>query len=245
MAISRRRWLLVGGLVLVIVVGAVGWFGWQRPHSRSIAEPAAQPSAAQPPAAPATLSATGRSAFFVLEPGYQLTYAAEDGEQLVITVLDQTEQVDGVTTRVLEERETKDGALKEISRNFLAMDPATGDLYYFGEDVDDYSNGQIVGHGGAWRSGVGGAKFGLLLPGAPRVGQKHAQEVAPGVAMDQAEVSSITESVRVPAGAFTGVLAVSESSPLEPTATSRKYYAPGIGLIKDDELALVKYGKAG
>jgi len=63
--------------------------------------------------------------------------------------------------------------------------------------------------------------------------------------MDQSEVVSTTESVQVPAGAFAGAMAVDETTPLEPMATVRKYYAPGIGMVKEDELVLVKYGRAG
>ncbi len=236
MAVRKKVWLPIVGGVVVIVLAATGWFGWQHYRDRSFTD--------QFPVDQAKLSATGRSAYFVLEPGYQLTYAAGT-EQVVDTVLDQTQQIDGVTTRVFEKREMKGGELTEVKRDYLAIDPGTGDVYFFGEDIDEYEGDKVVGHEGAWRSGVGAARFGLLLPGAPRVGQKHAQEIAPGAAMDQSEVVSTTESVQVPAGAFAGAMAVDETTPLEPMATVRKYYAPGIGMVKEDELVLVKYGRAG
>ena len=47
---------------------------------------------------------------------------------------------------------------------------------------------------GAWRSGVNGAKFGLMMPGSPKTGQKFYQEQAPGVGMDRAEILSAGES---------------------------------------------------
>jgi hypothetical protein len=56
---------------------------------------------------------------------------------------------------------------------------------------------------------------------------------------------STTETLQLPAGTFTGVVSVSETSPLEPMSSSRKDYAPGIGLVRDDELSLVKHGKTG
>jgi hypothetical protein len=84
-----------------------------------------------------------------------------------------------------------------------------------------------------------------MMPGAPQVGQRHYQEVAPGVALDRAEVLSTTDTVQVPAGAFTGVLTVQESTPLEPLTTERKFYAPGVGLVRDGGLGLVSYGPAG
>jgi hypothetical protein len=45
-----------------------------------------------------------------------------------------------------------------------------------------------------------------------------------------------------PAGKFNNVLKVEETTPLEPLNKEEKLYAPGIGLIKDENLLLVKYG---
>ena len=66
-------------------------------------------------------------------------------DTLTITVLPDTQEVDGITTGILEERETKNGTLAEISRNFFATDRKTGDVYYFGEDVDNYKDGKMIG----------------------------------------------------------------------------------------------------
>jgi hypothetical protein len=188
------------------------------------------------------LVASGASRYFILDPGYQLLLADGD-ERLLITVLDETRVVDGVTTRVVEERETKGGKLVEISRNFFARDPKSGDVFYFGEDVDMYTDGRVASHDGAWRSGIGGATFGLMLPGAPAVGQRYYQEVAPKVAMDRAEVVSTTATVKTPAGPFTNCVRVKETTPLEPGASEFKLHAPGIGLVQDGDLKLVRYGK--
>ena len=88
---------------------------------------------------------TGRNRFFPLEPGYRLEFA--DGPQrLVVTVLPETLTVAGIVTRVVEERETRDGALVEVSRNYFAMSRRTSDVFYFGEDVDIYKNGKVVSH---------------------------------------------------------------------------------------------------
>ena len=77
---------------------------------------------------PKTFLAAGANTYFILEPGYRLTLeGTEAGKriQLVITVLDETRVVDGVTTRVVEERESENGRVIEISRNYFAFDPAT------------------------------------------------------------------------------------------------------------------------
>ena len=184
---------------------------------------------------------TGKSAYFVLQPGYRLHFTHGEGT-LTVTVLNDTKMVDGVETRVVEERETKKGALAEVSRNYFAMDRTSGDLYYFGEDVDIYKNGKIVDHEGAWLAGVNGAHFGLYLPGKPKIGDKFYLEMAPKVAMDKAEIVSLTEEVRVPAGTFKNCLRTRETSDLE-MGSEGKWYAPGVGLIKDSEFVLVEIGQ--
>jgi hypothetical protein len=187
---------------------------------------------------------TGRNPYFVLEPGYALVLEHGD-ERLVITVLSKTRTVDDVETRVVEERETKRGSIVEVSRNFFAMDRSTNSVFYFGEEVDDYEGGEIVGHAGAWQSGRNDARFGLMMPGLPLLGARYYQEIAPKVAMDRAEIVSLGETVKTPAGEFRNVLKIAETTPLEPRAREFKYYATGIGLIQDGDLKLVKYGRQG
>jgi hypothetical protein len=183
----------------------------------------------------------GRNPYFVLEPGYRLTFTSGK-DTLIVTVLEDTKVVDGVRARVVEEKETSGGKLAEVSRNYFVVDRGTGDLYYFGEDVDEYKNGKITGHEGSWLAGVNGAKFGLMIPGKPAVKDRYYQEIAPKVAMDRAEIISVTEEIKVPAGVFKNCLHTRESSAVE-GGTEDKWYAPGIGLIKDAEFVLAKVEK--
>ncbi len=186
-----------------------------------------------------TLADKGSNTYMILKPGYKLTLS--DGKDtLTITVLDETKMVDGVRTRIVEERETKGGRLDEVSRNYFAVDKATGDIYYFGEDVDIYdAEGKVTGHEGCWLSGLKDAKFGLMMPGKPTVGSRYYQEVAPKVALDRAEVVSVGETFKIPAGTFTNCLKTRESSGLESGAED-KLYAPGVGLLKDGDFELTK-----
>jgi hypothetical protein len=188
------------------------------------------------------LSSTGRNPYFILEPGYQSVF--EGGrERLIISVLDETKMVDGVETRVVEERETRDGKLVEVSRNYFAISKRTNDVFYFGEDVDIYKDGKVVNHSGAWLSGVKGARFGLMMPGEISLKAKYYQEIAPKVAMDRAEIVSLNTTVNTPAGEFKNCLKMEETTPLEPGVKEYKYYASGVGLVQDGALKLVRYGK--
>jgi hypothetical protein len=189
------------------------------------------------------LSTTGRNPYFILEPGYSLVL--EKGtERLRVTVLDETRMIDGVETRIVEERETRNDQLVEISRNYFSISRRTNDVYYFGEDVDIYEAGRIVSHEGAWQAGTNGARFGLMMPGSPVMGQKFYQEFAPKVAMDRAEVVSLNGKLKTPAGNFGRVLKIVETTPLEPGAREAKYYAAEVGLLQDGHLKLVKHGKS-
>lgn len=185
---------------------------------------------------------SGANPYFILKPGYKLVLA-DAKVKLVITVLKDTKKVDGVVTRVVEERETENGKPVEVSRNYFAIDKRNNDLYYFGEDVDVYKAGKIVGHQGAWLSGVKLAKYGLMLPGRPAPKLKYYQENAPRVAMDRAEILSVTETVKTPAGIFKNCVKTLETTPLEPAAKAQKIYAPGVGIVSDGALKLVEYSK--
>lgn len=187
-------------------------------------------------------ASSGKNPYFVLEPGFYSVLENEDGDRLTVTVLDETREVDGVETRIVEEREEEDGEIKEISRNFFAISTRTNDVYYFGEEVDIYENGKLKDHHGAWLAGKKGARFGLIMPGTPLLGARYMQEIAPGVAMDRAEVVALGVAFETPEGELEGCLKTWESSALE-KGKETKVYAPGIGLIQDEDLLLTKHGR--
>ncbi len=187
----------------------------------------------------------GRNPFFVLKPGFKLVLEGLEDEAFVrleITVLDETKTINGVNTRVVEEMETHDNnQLVEISRNYFALCQQNNSVFYFGEDVDIYEGGVVVSHDGTWRAGKAGASAGLIMPGVVLLGARYFQEIAPRVALDRAEILSISEVVDTPAGKFKDVLKTEETTPLEPNATDFKFYAPGIGLIQSGTLKLVSF----
>jgi hypothetical protein len=235
---STPTWLVVVAAALLSVVGVACSDSSDAPP----ANPGADGWTADFPVAREDFVSVGRNSYFILEPGYRLRLEG-DGVELVITVLNETKLVDGVETRVVEERESEDGELTEVARNYFAIDRRTNNVYYFGEDVDFYKDGKVTGHEGTWYSGVDGAKYGLVMPAQITIGAQYYQEIAPKVALDRAKNISVTETVKTPAGEFKDCLKVEETNPLEKNAREFKYYAPGIGLIQDADLKLVAYGK--
>ena len=194
-----------------------------------------------------SFKSSGRNPYFILEPGYQLILEGEEEGTFVrleITVLDETATIAGVNTRVVTEVEYVDNKLAEISRNHFALCEPGNSIFYFGEEVDIYQDGEIVGHEGSWKAGEDGARPGLMMPGSAQLQARYFQEIAPGVALDRAEILSLTEVVVTPAGVFVEALKTEETTPLEAEEKDFKFYAPGVGLIQDNSLKLVEFSNA-
>lgn len=201
----------------------------------------------------------GGNAFFSLTPGRQLYLSnsrckdagdCNELEEVWITVLPEIRRIPvtiggkkrTIRARVVEEFETADGELQEISRNFFANCLPTRDVYYFGEDVEDGEGNPLPD---AWLAGRNGATPGIIMPDeAFLLGSRYFQEIAPGVALDRAEHVRLGIEVEVPAGLFEGCVGIEETSPLEPGKTSTKIYCPDVGLVISNDLELIAiYGR--
>jgi hypothetical protein len=201
--------------------------------------------------------------FFPLVPGNQIVLENEDdGERIEITTCyddgSNCSKNDGIPlasglftvalgiqTRVVEERESEDGELVEISHNFFARCLENGSVFYFGETVEDIEDGVVVDSGGEWEAGVGTAMPGVIMPGIWLLGSRYFQEFAPGVALDRGEHTRLNLVVEVELEGIgetelEGCVEVIETSPLDRKGSqSEKMYCPGIGLVFDDGAELV------
>lgn len=205
------------------------------------------------PLSACNFKSTGGNAFFMLEPGRQLYLSnvrcVDDGEcdeleEVWITVTSDTRLVKfplgsrelAVRTRVVQEFETADGEVEEISYNFFANCSPMNDVYYFGEDVFD---GEGNPEDDAWIAGKDGARPGIIMPDrAFLLGSRYFQEIAPN-AKDRGEHTAMGLEVEVPAGVFRNCVEVTETTPLEPGEESIKVYCPNVGLVIDDDLELM------
>ena len=146
-----------------------------------------------------------------------------------------TFQVGGKTIEALtvEDREfNAGGELIEATRDYFAQDD-DDNVYYMGEDVDEYQNGKITGHSGAWLFGKDTQRLGLLMPSHPKVGDKFKSEDAPPITWEADEVVSLSETVTVPAGTFQNCVKIKERA--SDGDTEYKLYAPDIGCVEEIE----------
>jgi hypothetical protein len=147
-------------------------------------------------------------------------------------VMGRTRRILGVRCTVVRDTVSEGGRAVERTDDWYAQDKQ-GNVWYMGEDSFERKRGHFVRASDSWKSGVNGAKPGIIMPAHPRPGDAYRQEYyPPGKALDEARVLRLTGRLTVPYGAFTGLLVTSERSPLEPQ-TEQKYYAPGVGEIAE------------
>lgn len=189
--------------------------------------------------------------WFPLVQGSEWTYEGsfeEDGEvvteTIVVSVLNETKFIDGITCLVVRDVVEVDGELVEDTDDWFAQD-VDGNVWYCGEEVKDYEffDGdeppapELVSDDGSFKAGRDGDKGGVLLPAMPVVGDFFRQELSVGNAEDIIEVLAIdgTETAVV-ASCDATCLVTFDFSPLDPEALENKYYAPGVGLIVEIDL---------
>lgn len=188
--------------------------------------------------------------YFPLEPGTTFIYEGESEgtpTREVMTVTDDTKVILGVTTTVVYHLAYEDGVLIEETFDWFAQD-VDGNVWYFGEDTKEFDeNGNVISTEGSWEAGVDGAEPGIIMLANPKKGAKYAQENAPDVAEDMAQVIGFEDSLCVEYGCFEDVLVTKEWTPLERGVVEHKYYAQGVGFIfgtmvkgGEEELELVR-----
>jgi len=181
--------------------------------------------------------------YFPIHVGRQWQFEGkEKGDliQLAVTVLDATQLIGGVTTRVVEERETVNGEVVEVSQNYFAEN-SDGAVCYFGEDVTMHLPGGGTSTEGSWRaddaSDPNNPFFpGIIMPANPGVRMQFQMEGAPGVAEDEGRITG-SGKVKVPAGTYNQTLRVREFNPLD-GGVGFKTFAQGVGMIIDGPVEL-------
>lgn len=177
--------------------------------------------------------------YFSLPVGKKMVYAAETKEgteRIEITVTDKTKTIMGVETIVYWDRVWLNGELVEDTRDYLAQDNE-GNVWYFGEDVDNFENGKLKDHSGSWIAGLNGAKPGIWMKSTPKVGDSYRQEYYKGEAEDIANVLSVDETVTTTLKTYKNCIKTLDFTPLEPNVKEYKYYCSEVGgLVLEENL---------
>ncbi len=153
-------------------------------------------------------------------------------ERTVKSDIHRTFQIAGQTVEALvfEDRATKNGELEEVTLDYFAQDD-NGNVYYLGEDVDEYKGGKVIGHAGSWTLGRDTEVPGLLFPGGePKVGANWLSEDVNDEIMEKDEIVEVGATTTVPAGTFKDCVKVKETTP---DGVEYKYYAKGVGVVRE------------
>ena len=146
----------------------------------------------------------------------------------------------GIPTVAVRDEAREETRLVEVAIDYYATDN-TGNLWYFGEDVTNYEfddAGAPTGtnHNGSWRAGTNGALPGILLAAQPVAGDPVFQEyAAQDKALDFGTVMATGLKLDGPSGPFTDVVQQFAGSMLEPKLRELKYFAKGVGLVREEE----------
>ncbi len=175
--------------------------------------------------------------FFQLHPGTVYNYQSQTEaglETTVVTVLSETKIVAGVNCTVVRDIVSLDGEVIEDTYDWYAQD-IDGNVWYMGEDVSNYENGELVDHEGSFEAGIDGAKPGIIMMSEPVLEMPYRQEYSFNVAEDWGKVVAKGVSVTTTYGSFQNCLKTADWNALEPDAPLEyKYYAPDVGMVKEE-----------
>jgi hypothetical protein len=173
---------------------------------------------------------------FPLTPGRTLVYTGTKDHKKArdtFRTTSRTKVIDGVTTRVVEDRLYLNNVLEERTSDYYAQDRC-GNVWYFGEDTATLDRkGNVIDTEGSFRAGVDGAQPGVFMQADPEVGRQFRQEWYEGHAEDTFRVVSLSTPVTVPYGTFGHAVKTEETTALEPDVVDNKYYVRGIGEVNE------------
>lgn len=199
---------------------------------------------------PTDFSTEINNKYFRLPVGRELVFEAvtQEGkkEKITITIPGETREIMGVNTLVYRDIVTIDGELVEDTKDYLAQDK-NGNVWYFGEEVNNYEEGKLVDHDGTWIAGENGAQPGIWIKSEHVVGDVYLQEYYKGIAEDTREVKAVGEAVEIKKGKYQDCVKMYDFTPLDPKSLEYKYYCSETGslvlsehLTKNERVELVK-----
>ena len=192
------------------------------------------------PVLPVAWATAVNNPYFPLVPGTKFEFSGQTAmghETVTVEVLRETKMINGGATTVVRDRVFVQGVLKEDTIDWYAQDNF-GNVWYLGEAVKDYENGQVVSTEGSFEWGVDGALPGIIMWADPlaHTGTDYRQEYYKGKAEDWAKVLVGGQSVSVPAGNYTGCIQIEEWNGLKNEAHTSKSYCPQVGIALENSV---------
>lgn len=188
---------------------------------------------------PANFSTNIDNPYLPMKPGTTYEYEAHTADGLItnfVAFTHKTKMILGVTCVEVHDTVFLNGRKTEDTLDWYAQD-RDGNVWYFGEDSEELTNGRVSSLAGSWTAGVHGAEPGIIMEAHPKVGDAYRQELLLNEAEDFARVLSLDKSVKVPFGSFYDCLETTESSGVEPGAVEFKFNAPGVGVVFDNDVS--------
>jgi len=187
--------------------------------------------------------------YFPLTIGNRWEYGGS--EEVVVQVLNETKNIEGVTCIVARDTVSEDGMVTEDTNDWFAQ-KKNGDVLYCGESTAEFETfpgdrpmkPELVTTDGSFKWGRDGDKGGVIFLGSPHPGDAYHEEFSLENAEDIAQVVTTTYAYgndrdldRLVPRALARLLCAGDcvvtrnSSLLEPGSIELKYYAPGIGVF--------------
>lgn len=182
---------------------------------------------------PADFSTKITNKYFTLPVGRKLTYEGKVGNNVEtnhIEIETGTKTIMGVDTIIYRDKVYVAGELTEDTKDYLAQD-RKGNVWYFGEDVNNYDKGILKNHTGSWIAGLDGAKPGIWIKANPISGDSYRQEYYKGKAEDATDVLNVSQTVPTKLATYSGCVKMKDWSFLEANAQEYKYYCPEVGAL--------------
>ena len=174
-----------------------------------------------------------------LKPGRQWVYtgSTEVGSRtvphgIVVTITDVIREINGVPTVAMLGESTDSGEISQTGMDYMALDK-DGNVWILGGYDEDFEGGEYTNIDVSWLGSGEGQLVGILSP-------KEVTATTPGWFIGKApeETGSIGQPVQVGVkacvvfGCFENVRVVREGNIGAPD-NENKYYAPGVGVIKN------------
>ncbi len=182
---------------------------------------------------PSDFSTNITNPLFTLPIGRKLTYEEQTtggSEKNVIEIANEKRIIMGVETIVYRDKVWKNNQLIEDTKDYLAQDK-DGNVWYFGEEVNNYESGKLVDHKGSWIAGNKGALPGIWIKSQHFVGDSYRQEYYQGEAEDMTNVVAVNKTVKTKKATYKGCVKMYDWTPLEPSSQENKYYCPEVGAL--------------